>query len=160
MERRTRQSRARLRRRGAVLIEFVIALPALLLPYLCFLQMAQAFTAGLVMRHATMTVARYASVAYPAKFIPAANHANGQTANSPSWPEAAAEALGPWKNVVRVKGADVSFAGNDPWGDVRVKVDYEYTCHIAIGRLIVCKDGVLSRTIRVVSPLQGATYSL
>jgi len=147
------------RQRGAVLIEFVIALPALVLPYLCFLQMAQAYTASLVMRHATMTVARYASVSYPSRFIPAADQATGQR-GSPSWNDAAVEALGPWKNVVRVKGAEVTFGSKDPWGDVSVKVDYEYACHVMVGRWIVCRDGLLNRTVRIVSPLQGATYSL
>jgi hypothetical protein len=146
-------------KRGAVLAEFVLAFPVLLLTYLCCLQMAQAYTAGLVMRHAAAVVARYASVSYPNRFIPdKADRQNGGT--NPTWTEAARGALGPWRNVVRVKGAVVDFAGNDPWGDVVVKVDFEYSCHVQIANLIVCRDGLMTRTIHVATPLQGGTYTL
>lgn len=147
----------RSRRRGAVLAEFAIAFPVVLLAYLCFLQMAQGFTAGLVMRHATIVLARYASVSLPNRFIPdPADHA-GST-NNPSFEDAARRALGPWQNAVHVKDVDVQVDGRDAWATLRTRADFEYACHVPMGKLIVCKDGVLTRTIRINSPLSGATY--
>lgn len=153
--------------KGAVLAEFAVAFPVLITTYFCFLQMAQAYTAGLVLRHATVVTARYASVSLPSRFIPdRADHTgqgrgNGQGGN-PAWEEVALAALGPWKNVARVKQVSVTIAGGgaDPWADVQTKADYEYTCRVPVAKYIVCRGGVLTRTVRVTSPLQGATYVL
>jgi hypothetical protein len=149
--------------RGAVLAEFIVAFPVLMLTYFSFLQMAQAFTAGLVMRHATVAVARYASVAYPTRSIPdGADRATDGAGDNPSWREAAMQALGPWKDVVRVKAADVRVEGElrDGQGDLETRVDYEYSCHVPMAKYIVCRGGRITRSVRVESPLHGATYSL
>jgi hypothetical protein len=152
---------SRTRSRGAVLAELVVAFPVLLLAYLCFLQMAQSFAAALAMRHATVILARYASVTYPSRFIPKADRADGTGGRNPQWDDAVTAALGAWKDVIRVKAVSVEFEGGsrDPWGNIQSKVDYEYSCHVPIGKFIVCKNGFFTRTVRVVSPLHGATYS-
>jgi hypothetical protein len=154
--------RLRSDQRGAVLAEFVIAFPVLLAAYLCFLQMAQVYVAALVMRHSTVVVARYASVAYPSKFIPdqADRAREGGGELNPSWREAAQDGLGPWKDVIRIKGAKVSLeSGNDPLSEIETKIDFEYACHVPIGRLIVCQDGLKLRSVQVFSPMNGAQYA-
>jgi len=158
----SRKRRPKADQRGAVLVEMVLALPLLLLTYLSFLQIAQTFTAGLVMRHATVVVARYASVAYPAQVIPdESDRAGSSGGRSPDWSEAARRGLGPWADVVRVKDATVRLDwSRDGTGELESKVEYEYSCHIPIAKFIVCRDAHIKRTLQVRSPLHGAHYSL
>jgi hypothetical protein len=147
--------------KGAVLAEFLAAMPALLTTYLCFLQMAHVYAAGTVMRHATVVCARYASVAFPTNFIPnAADHARADGARNASWLEAVNYALGPWKGAVVVKSVDVQYGGGNPWGDVNAKVDYEYSCRVPVASRIVCRNAVVNKTIRASIALNGARYAL
>jgi hypothetical protein len=146
--------------KGAVLAEFIVALPVLLLSYFCFLQMGQAYTASLVMRHASMIVARYASVSYPTSFISTADQSDDTGLRNASWKDVAQTGLGPWRDVVVVRGVQVHLAGGtrDPSGEIETKVDFVYSCHVPIAKFIVCQNTTFSRSIRVLSPLHGARY--
>jgi Flp pilus assembly protein TadG len=145
--------------RGAALAEFIVAMPVLLLAYLSFLQMAHVYAASLVMRHATAVLARYASVSYGNNFIATEDQATG--GDNPSWRDAAIEALGPWKTVVTVRGEpQVRFQGGtrDPWGDIETRAEFQYTCSVPMAKDIVCRNGVVIRSLQAVSPLHGARY--
>ncbi|WP_394828301.1 TadE/TadG family type IV pilus assembly protein [Pendulispora albinea] len=149
--------------RGAVAVEFLIAFMPLLYAFLCFTQMAFGFTAGVVMRHATTVVARYASVVEGC--VPhVAEAAEGE--GNENYMAAAKAALGPWNGRITVEKINVSYPGGSgagcskPFGDVSTTVAFRYQCGVPIGKNIFCRSGVLSKEIRAVSPNHGACYKM
>ena len=135
---------------GAIAVEFVIAFMPMALTFFTFTQLGFAYTAGIVMRHAAVVTARYASVTQ-GKCMP----------GSPSsdLPAAAKAALGPWSSKIEVQSVEASYKGGGPYDPLPATLRFAYTCNVPLGKNIVCNGGKLQKEVRVTLPHHGAPYS-
>jgi Flp pilus assembly protein TadG len=147
--------------RGAVLVEFVIALVPLLMLFFNFVQLSRLATARLVVKHSAIVGARAAAVIANGK-----NNTPDQE-RGPNDAEISAgvkTALGPWWSKsgaitsVTVNVTDNS-SRSDPYGWVEVKVSATYACRVPMGWLACMgKQKVLTEKFKM--PHQGATYQV
>jgi Flp pilus assembly protein TadG len=145
-------------RKGAVLVEFLVAVMPLMITFSSFVQVAQVATARLVVKHSAIVAARAAAVITNAHN----NTPDQKKGDNKDVIEASVRAaLGPWAKTmdsIQVEIDDQS-SGGDPYGMVQVTVTAEYHCSVPFGSTIVCKGGG-ARTIKMKAafPHQGACY--
>jgi Flp pilus assembly protein TadG len=146
--------------RGAVLVEFLVALMPLSITFFSFVQIAQIATARVVVKHATTVGARGAAVM--------ANTHN----NTPDQPpgqgmdvvkKGVMAAMGPWAKTmsnVDVKVDDKSGCDDKVFEMVTVTVDAQYNCSVPFGSFLVCgtKGGKHRIKETYAFPHQGASY--
>ena len=137
-------------RKGAALVEFIMALVPMNFAFFSFTQFAQVSVADAVMHHATTVAARYAMVSYPSCIPKVGAGADSDIA------AAARRAIGPFANKLSVQDVRADYRGGDPWGDFDVTATYDYQCTVPLGKLI-CGGGI-TRTITVKVPHSGARY--
>lgn len=147
-------------RRGAVLVEFIIACMPLLITFFAFVQLAQITTARIVVKHATLVGARAAAVI---------SNVNGTTPDQNPWGtdyevgSAVKRAMGPWRDTMQ--NIDVSIddksSCDDVYGPVTVTVVAEYQCSVPFGGFIVCgvDGGIHTITQKFTFPHQGGRYA-
>lgn len=151
----------RLRRdsRGAVLVEFCVAIVPVLTTFFSFVQLSRIAAARLVVKHSAIVGARAAAVISNAN-----ENTPGQDTgqNSDQITNGVKAALGPWWTKpggiteVEVTVNDRS-SRNDPYDWVEVKVSATYACNVPMG-FITCggKTTRLEEVYRM--PHQGARY--
>lgn len=145
-------------RRGAVLVEFVVALVPLLTMFFGFVQLSKIAAARLMVKHAAIVGARCAAVTTNEK-----KNTPGQKegANVDDTQRAVKAALGPWWNQGGVTAVDVTIddksTRDDPYDWVEVKVRATYACRVPMG-ILVCggRSKILEETYKM--PHQGAVY--
>ncbi len=146
-------------RRGAVLVEFLVAFMPLMITFSSFVQLAQITTARLVTKHATIVAARAAAVI-------SNEHNNTPDAkkgkNQDEIEQAVQAGLGPWGQTmtnVKVEIDDQSSA-EDNFGMVKVTVTARYRCSVPFGGMLVCgKNGGVHEIVQKAAfPHQGACY--
>jgi uncharacterized membrane protein YgcG len=147
-------------KKGAVLVEFLIALMPLMITFSCFVQLSQMATAKLVVKHSAIVGARAAAVI--------SNKHN----NTPDQPKGENKAdieagvnaaLGPWKKqmaTVTVKVEDSSSC-DDPYGMVKVTVTAAHKCLVPFGGRLMCGAVGATHTMEqaYTMPHQGARYT-
>lgn len=147
-------------RRGAVLVEFLVAFMPLMITFSSFVQLAQITTARLVTKHSTIVAARAAAVISNEK----KNTPDAKPGKNQDQIEAAVHmALGPWDqtmNGVKVEINDQSSA-DDNFGMVQVTVTARYRCSVPFGGFLVCgrNGGVHEIVQKAAFPHQGACYA-
>jgi Flp pilus assembly protein TadG len=146
-------------RKGAVLVEFLVAVMPLMITFSSFVQVAQVATARLVVKHSAIVAARAAAVISNAH----SNTPDQKKGDNKDEIEAAVRAaLGPWAQTmdsIKVEIDDQS-SGGDPYGMVQVTVTTEYHCSVPFGSTIVCKaGGARTMTMKAAFPHQGACYA-
>jgi Flp pilus assembly protein TadG len=151
-------------RRGAVLVEFMVALLPLLTTFFVSLQVMQLATARLMVKHANILGARAAAV-----FANTAGVTPDQPVgvNQDKIEMAVMGSLGPYANAITVKvTVDDKATCSDPYGPVTVKVEGTVRCFVPLGQ-IICKSrapfGGAQRAAvvfkdSVTMPHQGARY--
>jgi hypothetical protein len=150
--------------RGAVLVEFLVAVMPLMITFFSFLQIAQIAQARLVMKHATIVGARAAAVM------------SNKNKNTPDMGEGSSEksdetitnavrlGLGPWDSTInnlKVKVDDHSNCESEGvFDDVEVTVTGDYKCSVPFGGFLVCgmHGGTHSFKQSYAFPHQGARY--
>lgn len=145
-------------KRGAALVEFLVALMPLMITFSSFVQLQQMATARLVLKHSTVVGARAASViSNKNKNTPEQKQGDNQAAIE----QAVTKALGPWAQTMTttVTVQDDSSC-NDPYGMVTVRVQAQYKCQVPFGGRIVCGLGGMHNfnNIRYAMPHEGARY--
>jgi Flp pilus assembly protein TadG len=149
-------------RRGAVLVEFLVAFMPLMITFSSFVQVAQIATASIVTKHATIIGARAAAVISNEHN----NTPDQKKGKNQDQVEAAIQsALGPWAKTmknVKVEITDES-TKDDPYGNVRVNVIADYKCSVPFGGFIVCGKNLLGAgthqfRMNAAFPHQGACY--
>ncbi|HSO41048.1 MAG TPA: hypothetical protein VLT33_51335 [Labilithrix sp.] len=146
-------------KRGAVLVEFLIALMPLMITFSCFVQLSQMATAKLVVKHSAIVGARAAAVI---------SNKNNNTPDQPKGDNLADieagvnAALGPWKKqmaTVTVKVEDSSSC-DDPYGMVKVTVTAAHKCLVPFGGRLMCGAVGATHTMEqaYAMPHQGARY--
>jgi Flp pilus assembly protein TadG len=145
-------------RKGAVLVEFLVAFMPLMITFSSFVQVAQVATARLVVKHSAIVAARAAAVITNAHN----NTPDQKKGDNKGEIEAAVRAaLGPWSKTmdsIQVEIDDQS-SGADPYGMVQVTVKAQYHCSVPFGSTIVCKaGGARTITMKAAFPHQGACY--
>lgn len=146
-------------RKGAVLVEFLIAFMPLMMMFSSFLQVAQVATASLIGRHATVVAARAAAVITDAhKNTPDAQPGD----NKDDIVAAYTGALGPWKVTMSPVNITIDDASSkdDNFGMVTVTATTDYTCSVPFGNRLVCTTLGGTHEIKnvVKFPHQGACY--
>ncbi|MBX3189244.1 MAG: hypothetical protein KF819_19630 [Labilithrix sp.] len=146
-------------KRGAVLVEFLVAVMPLMITFSCFVQVSSIATARIVVKHSAIVGARAAAVI-----------ANGNK-NTPDQPQGdnkgeitngVRAALGPWvktMNNVDVQINDQSSC-SDPYGMVSVTVTADYRCSVPFGGRLLCGAVGATHTLKqtYAMPHQGARY--
>ena len=146
-------------KKGAVLVEFLVALMPLMITFSCFVQLAQSATAKLVVKHSAIVGARAAAVI------------SNKNNNTPDQPKGANQAdieagvkaaLGPWlphMQSVQVQVEDTSSC-DDPYGLVKVTVTVEHKCEVPFGGRLICGAGGATHRFKQAYsfPHQGARY--
>jgi Flp pilus assembly protein TadG len=145
-------------KRGAALVEFLVALMPLMITFSSFVQLQQMATARLVLKHSTVVGARAASViSNKNKNTPEQKQGDNQAAID----QAVQKALGPWAQTMTttVTIQDDSSC-NDPYGMVTVRVQAQYKCQVPFGGRIVCGLGGMHNfnNIKYAMPHEGARY--
>ena len=146
-------------KRGAVLVEFLVAFMPLMITFSCFVQLAQMATAKLVVKHSAIVGARAAAViSNKNKNTPDQKKGDNQ-ADIESGVHAA---LGPWDgtmSTVRVVVDDKSSC-DDPYGLVKVTVTAEHQCRVPFGGRLLCGAVNATHTLEQAysMPHQGARY--
>jgi Flp pilus assembly protein TadG len=146
-------------KKGAVLVEFLVAVMPLMITFSSFVQVAQVATARIVVKHSAIVAARAAAVISNGHN----NTPDQEKGDNQSEIESAVNAaLGPWADTmdsVQVQVDDKS-SGDDPYGMIQVTVTTQYHCSVPFGASIVCKAGG-ARTItqKASFPHQGACYT-
>lgn len=155
-------------RRGAVLVEFIVAFMPLMITFSSFAQMAQIVTARLMLRHATVVGARAASVISNANNnTPDQKQGNNQdeikaaviAALGPTDPKTG---LGLWEKTMGDLTVDVNDQSScdDPYGLVTVRVRANYRCAVPFGNRLVCGlTGTHPIDDQLGFPHQGARYA-
>lgn len=145
-------------KRGAVLVEFLVAVMPLMITFSSFVQLQQMATARLVVKHSAVVGARAASVI------------SNKNNNTPDQPKGANNteiengiraALGPWnKTMTFTTKIDDASSCTDPYGPVTVTVNATYRCQVPFGGRIVCGLGGSHefRNIKYTMPHEGARY--
>ena len=147
-------------KKGAVLVEFLIALMPLMITFSCFVQLSQMATAKLVLKHSAIVGARAAAVIY---------NKNNNTPDQPKGENKADieagvhAALGPWDKemqTVVVKVEDSSSC-SDPYGMVKVTVTVAHKCNVPFGGRLMCGAVGATHTMEqaYAMPHQGARYA-
>jgi len=147
--------------RGAVLVEFVVAIVPILMMFFTFIQLSKVATARLIVKHATIIGARAAAViANEHENVP--DQPKGQ--NQKEIDAAVKNALGPWwyrrGGVMNVQvRVDDRSSKSDPYGWVEVRVSAVYQCNVPMG-WIACRgrSKLLEEAYRM--PHQGARYKM
>lgn len=148
-------------KRGAVLVEFLVAFMPLMITFSSFVQVAQIATASIVTKHATIVGARAAAViSNEHKNTP--DQKKGK--NEDEIHNAVQSALGPWAKTMtnlRVRVKEDKSSDKDPFGMVQVEVQADYRCSVPFGGSIVCgvKGGTHTFTMTAAFPHQGACYA-
>lgn len=146
-------------RRGAVLVEFLVAFTPLMITFSCFVQLSQMATAKLVVKHSAIVGARAAAVI---------SNKNNNTPDQPKGDNKAdieagvRAALGPWAKQmasVNVTVHDKSSC-SDPYGLVKVTVTAEHRCNVPFGGRLMCGAVGATHTLEqaYAMPHQGARY--
>lgn len=145
-------------KRGAVLVEFAVAIMPLLMTFFVFFQVAVMVTAKMFVRHATIAAARAGIV------IVGGGDKNpmrgGEAQGSDGDIQAAFRAgLGAWgDNGMLVGTVSVSDPGTQ-FGDVTATSAVLFRCNVPLGRRFVCPGGAfLPMADRATLPKQGADY--
>lgn len=140
--------------RGAVLVEFTVALMPLLMIFFCFVQVAKLYTANLVVKHSAVAAARAAIV------IKAPNP--GKNGSEDEIAYAAGLAMGDWLKNGTLMNPSVTTTTQaseaDPYGLVTSTVSTTYSCNVPLGGMIVCLGPTKTLTARMSLPNQGANY--
>lgn len=146
-------------RRGAALVEFLVAFMPLMITFTSFVQLSQIATANIVVKHSAVVGARAASVISNAH----KNTPDQLDGDNRAEIEAGVKlAMGPWEKTMRSVKVDVDDQSscNDPYGMVTVTVNADYRCSVPLGGRIVC--GVLGGGHPIVQkfgfPHEGARY--
>jgi Flp pilus assembly protein TadG len=145
-------------RKGAVLVEFLVAVMPLMITFSSFVQVAQVATARLVVKHSAVVGARAAAV-ISNKYNNTPDQKKGQ--NKADIDAAVDAALGPWRQTmdnVKVEINDDATA-DDPFGMIQVTVTAQYHCSVPFGSGIVCKGGSRPIVHKAAFPHQGACYT-
>jgi Flp pilus assembly protein TadG len=151
-------------RRGAVLVEFMVAIFPLLTTFFVSLQVMQLASARLMVKHATILGARAAAV-----FANTAGVTPDQPTglNQDKIENAVMGALGPFSQSVTVKvRVDDKATCDDPYGPVTVKVEGTVRCVVPLGQTICLGRAPFGGASRasvvfkdsVTMPHQGAKY--
>lgn len=143
--------------KGAVLVEFVIAIVPVMMTFFSFVQLSKIATARLVVKHSAIVGARAASVL-------SNQHENNPGASGDGKSEisnSVKAALGPWATtmLVDVTVNDQS-STSDPYGWVEVKVSATYRCNVPMGRIACGLSGMKKLEETYKMPHQGATYKM
>jgi Flp pilus assembly protein TadG len=146
-------------RRGAVLVEFLVAFMPLMITFSSFVQVAQIATASLVTKHATIVGARAAAVITNEHN----NTPDQKKGKNLDQIEASVQAaLGPWAKTMKNVRVDVTdeTTKDDPYGNIRVNVTADYKCSVPFGGFVVCGKNGGTHTFRMNAayPHQGACY--
>ncbi len=142
--------------RGAVLVEFVVAIVPLLVAFFCLVQLAKLYSAKIVLDHAAITASRAAIVILPPNPDAPRDPAKGQRDVT----RAAELAMGPWKTSRAFTSVSVDArTPTEPYGMTSVRVTATYRCSVPIGGWIVCGlGGTKTMTSEASLPNQGARY--
>jgi Flp pilus assembly protein TadG len=148
-------------RKGAVLVEFLIAFMPLMITFSSFVQLAQIATASIVTKHATIIAARAAAVI-------SNGHNNTPDAkqgdNQQDITDAVTAGLGPWAGTMTgtptVTIKDQS-SGSDVFGMIEVTVTAQYRCSVPFGGMLVCgTNGGTHQIVKTAAyPHQGGCYT-
>ena len=146
-------------KRGAVLVEFLVAFMPLMITFSSFVQLAQITTARIVTKHSAIVAARAAAVI-------SNEHNNTPDAkkgkNQDEIEASVQAALGPWgKTMANVKvDIDDQSSEEDNFGMVKVTVTARYKCTVPFGSMLVCgrNGGVHEIVQKAAFPHQGACY--
>lgn len=147
--------------RGAVLLEFTIALMPLLMTFFAFFQVAMLISAKMIVRHATITAARAAIV------VSGGGDTNPGFMGAPQGEEA--DIQNAFRDALGVWGDDgalvpVSVTASDPGcaqgcnGDLEVNSVVTYRCRVPLGNQLVCGGDSMQLFDRATLPKQGANY--
>ena len=147
-------------KRGAVLIEFLVAFMPLMITFSSFVQLAQITTARIVTKHSTIIAARAAAVISNEKN----NTPDAKKGKNQDEIEAAVHAaLGPWDKTMNSVKVDINDQsdGNDVFGMIQVTVTARYRCSVPFGGFLVCgrNGGVHEIVQKAAFPHQGACYA-
>lgn len=143
--------------RGAVLVEFLVALMPLLITFSSSVQLMQIVTARLVVKHAAVVGARGAAVISNSK----QNTPDQKLGdNKDIVRDGVLNALGPWiRTMATVEVTiDDQSSCDDPYGMVTVEVKANYRCSVPFGSTLVCGGGKHSIREKMSYPHQGARY--
>jgi Flp pilus assembly protein TadG len=146
-------------KRGAVLVEFLVAFMPLMITFSSFVQLSQIATASLVTNHATIVAGRAAAVISNEHN----NTPDAKKGKNQDQIEAAVQAgLGPWAQTmedVKVEIEDKS-SKEDNFGMVKVTVTARYKCSVPFGGMLVCgANGGVHEIVKTAAfPHQGACY--
>lgn len=145
-------------KRGAALVEFLVALMPLMITFSSFVQLQQMATARLVLKHSAVVGARAASViSNKNKNTPEQEQGDNQATIQ----RGVEKALGPWAQTMTVNvQVDDQSSCDDVYGMVTVKVQAQYKCQVPFGGRIVCGLGGMHdfNNIKYSMPHQGARY--
>lgn len=144
-------------KRGAVLVEFVVAFVPLMTVFFVFVQLSQLAIARLLVKHAAVVGARSAAVFYNEHDnVPEMCGKDGKGKVD----DAVNAALGHWSNRITAT-TDVTDTsnreGDGPYNLVTVKVTAVVSCKVPLGRLI-CPAGKTIMIDTKSMPHQGARY--
>lgn len=148
-------------KRGAVLVEFILAIMPILMMFFSFIQLAKMATARHVLQHSTIIAARAAAVISNAHDNNPGQRSSG---NSGEVLDAALMGLGP---LWRREGGFISMAidvkddssRSDPYGWVTVKIYATYDCVVPMGAILACGlDQSKEMVQEYRMPHQGALY--
>ena len=147
-------------KRGAVLVEFVVAFVPLMTVFFVFVQLSQLAVARLIVKHSAVVGARAAAVYHNEhQNVPEMCNDNGKGKVD----AAVTAALGHWSNRITTttEVTDLSNRNGDGvYNLVTVKVNAVVKCQVPLGRLI-CPGGratLMSDTKSM--PHQGARYKM
>jgi Flp pilus assembly protein TadG len=147
--------RTRVRARGAVLVEFIVALTPLLMTFFSLIQLGKMMTAQLAFKHAASVASRAAAVIMNEPQNPKA------TGKKEEVEQAAMLALGDFVGAFNSLDATVT-GGNSPSDPVMVELKGTYDCTVPLGKTIVCGFGGTHdfKPVRSTLPLYGARYKV
>lgn len=147
-------------KRGAVLVEFLVAFMPLMITFSSFVQVAQIATASIVTKHSTIVGARAAAViSNEHKNTP--DQKKGK--NEGEIQDAVKAAMGPWGKTMtnlRVTVKEDKSSDKDPFGMVQVEVQADYKCSVPFGGFLVCGANQKHPfKMNAAFPHQGACYA-
>src|SRR5512140_3849427 len=137
LERRAGLRRLHEDRRGAVLVEFLVAFMPLMITFSSFVQLAQITTARIVTKHSAIVAARAAAVISNEKN----NSRDANKGKNQAEIDASVKAaLGPWAQTMNSVKVDINdqSTGDDVFGMVQVTVTARYRCSVPFGGMLVC----------------------
>jgi Flp pilus assembly protein TadG len=149
------RSRRKVHQRGAVLVEFVVALTPLLMTFFSLVQLGKMMTAQLAFKHAASVASRAAAVIMNEPNNPKASGKKEEVE------QAAMLALGDFVEAFSTLDAKVT-GGNGPSDPVTVELSGTYDCNVPLGKTIVCGLGGSHnfKPVRSTLPLYGARYKV